>query len=207
VDDDPGVAYAVARQLERLFPKERGAVVEMVNSVTEALDCVQASLERGGPILVLSDFHLGDGLDGLELIEKVFHAAPETRLMLMSAYPRDTFDDRIEFPLVAAFLSKPFTAEALRTAVAPLLPGPPSDQHPDRTRDIGARIGEIDVSLNRAKVMLGVGRISKEGYAGLARQLKEEKGRLEAERMSIAASRGEQTQKNSPNVAAQREDP
>jgi len=112
-EDDPTSRKFVIASLERenfiVFPASSGA---------EALQVYQNIVKVD---LLLTDVRMGDGLNGLELSERIANERPETKVLVMSGFPE------IEIEAAARhlpFLSKPFTHEDLIARVREVLSKP-----------------------------------------------------------------------------------
>jgi two-component system cell cycle sensor histidine kinase/response regulator CckA len=107
---------AAVRELAAFILERDGFRVLQADGALQALQILQ----RGDRIdLLLTDIQM-EGMNGIELAQKVVCEKPETRILLMSGFPGYT-------SVVAdhgfAFLPKPFTADALVTRVhAELIP-------------------------------------------------------------------------------------
>jgi len=107
---------AAVRELAAFILEREGFSVLQANGAAQALQIFQRA-ERID--LLLSDIQM-DGMNGIELAQKVLREQPETRILLMSGFPGYT-------SVVAdhgfAFLPKPFSANALVARVhAELIP-------------------------------------------------------------------------------------
>ena len=90
---------ARAREISALVLQTEGYRVSMASNGTEALD---------------SDINMPGGIDGIQLARRVQQSLAPLRIILLSAYPQDSFTD---FPDNVAFLSKPYDRRALLNAV------------------------------------------------------------------------------------------
>lgn len=149
VDDNP-VACEVMAGLLAHMPVE----VATTQCGEAALDLIQAAAQRGEPFgLLLLDWQLGSGIDGLEVARSVraLAALEQPRMVLVTAYGRDEAARQEEAMAVDAVLSKPVhPSELMDTLVelfgAGLNPGerapaarrsPSSDSADDDTWDLG----------------------------------------------------------------------
>lgn len=112
VEDDPGVRATVRAMLEGL-----GAQITCAASAEEALGLMRAGLRFD---MLFSDVVLGGGMDGLELSRRAGEMLPAMAMLLTSGY------NEVMRPADAAegaprVLGKPFTAAALRDALAAAL--------------------------------------------------------------------------------------
>jgi hypothetical protein len=73
----------------------------------------------------------------------------------------------------------------------PVMPGAAAARSADPELErVTAELRRIDLDLKRANVMLGTGKLTREGYAAHVEELRAEKGQLEAERIRIERARG-----------------
>lgn len=109
VDDEPAALRLTARMLRSMGY----GVLEASSSPTaleritggEAIDCVLTDLTM-------------PGMSGLELAGRVAELRPGTSVVIMSGYPFDLVDPEGCCPARVLHLDKPFTMDALRSAVA-----------------------------------------------------------------------------------------
>lgn len=102
---------ARAREISALVLQTEGYSVSMASNGTEALEML--ILDPAVEMLV-SDINMPGGIDGIELARRVQQSLAPLRIILLSAYPQDSFTD---FPDNVAFLSKPYDRRALLNAV------------------------------------------------------------------------------------------
>ena len=115
VDDDSAVRAVVRRTLAH-----RGYSVLESGNGAEALGILA---DRRQPVdLVVSDVTM-PLLGGVQLLQQLSVVRPGTRALLMSGFTADALVRRGTLPAGVAFLSKPFTEEALVAAVAATLEG------------------------------------------------------------------------------------
>jgi CheY-like chemotaxis protein len=109
VDDEPNVAMVLAESLERLG---EDYIVETANSGEAAL----ARLEEQVYDLVITDYMMPD-IDGLKLAESVRGIAPDTRVVLMTAYGTSELRGTVTHQKLDGYIDKPFTMSEIRTIV------------------------------------------------------------------------------------------
>jgi two-component system, cell cycle sensor histidine kinase and response regulator CckA len=115
VEDRDDVRGLVAGMLEL----ESYRVMEFPDAA-EALHRAQSRLD---PIdLLLTDIAMPD-LNGLDLAERLRQSHPETKVLFTSGYADEVLAARGQKTLGAAFLAKPFTADALTAKVREVLGG------------------------------------------------------------------------------------
>jgi CheY-like chemotaxis protein len=102
---------ARAREISALVLQTEGYSVSMASNGTEALEMLILDPEVE---MLVSDINMPGGIDGIELARRVQQSLAPLRIILLSAYPRDSFTD---FPDNVAFLSKPYDRRALLNAV------------------------------------------------------------------------------------------
>ena len=113
VDDEIGICQNVAKILSR-----NNYDVACAASAREALDRMANELFS----LFISDVVM-PGINGLELLRQVHQAYPDTRTLMMTAYPSiDTAHKSIRLG-ASDYLPKPFTPDELRKRVAATLSG------------------------------------------------------------------------------------
>ena len=107
VDDKASMRKMLKEALEA-----QGHEVRAVGGGSEAL----VALKRQGAALVLTDLRM-PGLDGLELTREVRRLAPETAVVVMTAY--SSVDTAVEAMRLGAsnFLAKPFSLPSLKVVV------------------------------------------------------------------------------------------
>jgi signal transduction histidine kinase len=112
VEDEAGV-----RKLVRELLRRSGYAV--LDAATGA-DALALAARHAGPISVLLTDVIMPGMSGRELVERLLARRPEMRAVVMSGYT----EDEVVCEGQAAFLAKPFTAEALLGAVRAALASP-----------------------------------------------------------------------------------
>jgi len=107
-EDEAPSAAAVRAYLERL-----GHQVRLWPLPIRELDLV----EEFRPDVVLCDWLLGPGMDGVELAERLRAAAPEVRFVLMTGMPSSELEDRLTRVEVCRVVYKPLCLSDLETAL------------------------------------------------------------------------------------------
>ncbi|MFI4959434.1 MAG: response regulator [Lysobacterales bacterium] len=102
---------ARAREISALVLQTEGYRVSMASNGTEALEMLLLDPEVD---MLVSDINMPGGIDGIQLARRVQQSLAPLRIILLSAYPQDSFTD---FPDNVAFLSKPYDRRALLNAV------------------------------------------------------------------------------------------
>ena len=110
VDDEPMVRHLVRRILEPDV-----CVVIEADDGESALRLLQA--EAGAIDLVVTDLVM-PGIDGFDVVEVLSRHVPDLPVVCMTGFSGQLAPSR---PLAAPLLSKPFTPEALRGMVGPLV--------------------------------------------------------------------------------------
>jgi two-component system cell cycle sensor histidine kinase/response regulator CckA len=111
IEDDDAV-----RNLLRTLLRLAGCEVLSCRDGEEALDLMEA---RGGSLsLLISDIHLGGGMDGFAAAARLRARQPSLRALFLSGDDRE--EDAAGGP-ADHFLAKPFTPRAFADAVANLL--------------------------------------------------------------------------------------
>jgi CheY-like chemotaxis protein len=114
VDDEDIVRRFIVRVLG-----DAGYRVDEVASGAEALDAV----DRGEKFdLVVSDVRM-PGLSGPQFVEQLRRKEADMKVLYITAYSDQLFDERETLWVDEAFLEKPFTPRGIRESVALLLFG------------------------------------------------------------------------------------
>jgi CheY-like chemotaxis protein len=108
VDDESLIAMALHDQLEYLGHE----VVGTASTGPEAIALADLHL----PDLLLMDVHLGGGMDGLEVAERI-NAARPTPTVILTGFPDKMLIERGRKCNVVAHLLKPIDIDDLRQAV------------------------------------------------------------------------------------------
>lgn len=108
VDDESLIAMALHDQLEYLGHE----VVATASSAQEAI----ALAELHQPDLLVMDIHLGGGMDGLEVAERI-NAGRPVPTVILTGFPDKTLIERGRASNVVAHLLKPIDLDDLREAV------------------------------------------------------------------------------------------
>lgn len=109
VDDEPNVTAMLASSLEETIGE---CVIETAHSGDEALNKVQ----RNPYSLLITDYNM-PGMTGLDLAQAVRNIAPETQVVLMTAYGTERLRDVVDTMNLDGFISKPFTIDKIREIV------------------------------------------------------------------------------------------
>jgi CheY-like chemotaxis protein len=113
VDDEPAVGDAIKMMLQ--FD---GHAVQTANGSKEALSL----LEKGKFDLIITDYSM-PGMKGDELAAVIKKRLPHQPIIMITAYAEMLKSSSNPLPGVDFILSKPFSLEALREAIAGVLPG------------------------------------------------------------------------------------
>jgi DNA-binding NtrC family response regulator len=116
VDDEGDLAATCGRLLRR-----RGHAVILVGSRAAAL----AALADTSPALLVSDVRLPDG-DGLDVVRAAAAKSPRVPAVVMTGYASEAGRGAARTAGAAAYLPKPFTADALASLVDRVLAGGPA---------------------------------------------------------------------------------
>ncbi len=120
VEDEPAIPKLIRRTLA-------GAGYELLvaRDGDEALRV--AGQHRGVIDLLLTDIVM-PGMNGFELVKQIGRAHPETTVLFVSGYSRDSTSVRSGLRTAGrAFLLKPFTQDALLAKIKDVLQGGPDD--------------------------------------------------------------------------------
>jgi two-component system, cell cycle sensor histidine kinase and response regulator CckA len=140
VDDEDTVRHLVRRMLE----PEVCEVVEAHDGET-ALRLIQS---RAAPIdVVLTDLVM-PGIDGYDLVHVLADHRPDLPVVCMSAFARPADREQLGVP----FVPKPFTLEALRATLEPLLiRGRELRQQSQEQRAVAVNLVEAAIELQRRR--------------------------------------------------------
>jgi CheY-like chemotaxis protein len=114
VDDEPAVRSLVRRMLE-----PAGYVVEEAETPQQACAVAERNAEMD---LLVSDFRM-PGLTGGEVARRVRIAKPKVRVLFITGFADQLFDERQALWAGEAFLEKPFSTKGLLEATSLLLFG------------------------------------------------------------------------------------
>lgn len=107
VEDNPIVLYMVTEMMRRL-----GHCISTAGDGAEALvKFIQKPCE-----LVIADFEI-PGISGYQLGLKIKHRFPETKVIIMTGFSRESVAGLIAADTIDAWLFKPFKLDALKTVI------------------------------------------------------------------------------------------
>jgi CheY-like chemotaxis protein len=109
VDDEDGVLSVLKNSLRKLGEQFR------VSTASGGEDAMDMLVQRKYD-LVVTDYKMA-GMNGLELLEKVHAAHPETRVILMTAYGSAAVESEASRLQAYKYLPKPLEIEAFRSIV------------------------------------------------------------------------------------------
>jgi two-component system response regulator (stage 0 sporulation protein F) len=109
-DDDFAMRSLLTDELQ-----DEGYLVCQVDNGHEALDCLQ----RFRPDLIITDLRVPDG--GMQLVARLQAAKQDTPIILMTAFGNADTEAQARRNGAAAYFSKPFRMEELKTAIRRLL--------------------------------------------------------------------------------------
>jgi len=84
-DDDPDMQFLVPRLIRRLRPN---AIVHVAGSASEALMAIDDA-DAGDGLVVISDYDMGPGPTGTELLAEIARRHPRARRILLTGRPID----------------------------------------------------------------------------------------------------------------------
>jgi two-component system, response regulator, stage 0 sporulation protein F len=113
VDDEPDVGIILRRLLRDQLPHHEILVA------TDPTDALRRSADRSVALLI-ADVNMPD-INGIQLAAKVKVRAPETPVMLISAYPTPLLDRLVQQRGILSYLPKPFALPDLERLVAAAL--------------------------------------------------------------------------------------
>jgi two-component system response regulator PilR (NtrC family) len=114
VEDEPGIELALRGLLRR-----DGYVVSAVGSGREAFE----QIERKQFDLILTDLSLGDGVTGMDVLQRSKQANPETAVIMITAYGSEHVAEQAVRAGADAYVPKPFDNDEIREAVRRALAG------------------------------------------------------------------------------------
>ncbi|MEW6157390.1 MAG: response regulator [Verrucomicrobiota bacterium] len=117
VDDQP----LIGKYLETLL-EEQGLRTRVFQSASDALKAFSLAEEK--PELLITDYHMGDDLNGLELIEAFKRTSPAIKSFLYSGTATEEFIQSFGVQ-PDVFREKPASPEALREVIQKLVRTPP----------------------------------------------------------------------------------
>jgi CheY-like chemotaxis protein len=175
VEDDPGL-----NQLVGLLLRSEGHAVISVASGEEAL----AVLGECGRIqLLLTDFNLGSGMNGLELASRVQRDNAAVKVLLMSGTPEC---EGLAHDRGWPFLQKPFTPASLLEQVRHLAAEPLAGRRPALVEERVTRsrrvTGEGESGASRQRLPQSPGTAPRRKRPGRAGECREGRGRSPAGR-------------------------
>lgn len=100
--------------LSKLLEKAGYTVVARVSDGPGAV----AVVEDKQPDLVLMDIAMPGDWDGIEACARIKKQYPDVRVVFITAYPRDTFHDRLAGLTFDGYLTKPVRIEHVQKAIA-----------------------------------------------------------------------------------------
>jgi len=108
VDDEEDLCWLLTNALQ-----SKGYNVSSANGIIEGM----ASLNKDAPDLILLDLKLPDG-DGMDMLPEIKAAAPQTVVVIISAYGSEEKRAEAEDKGVHDFIDKPFTEERVLEVIA-----------------------------------------------------------------------------------------
>ncbi len=115
VEDEDAVRLFGARAL-----RNKGYTVLEAENGEDALDVINATEQTID--LIISDVVM-PGMDGHTLVRLVRHELPDVKVILMSGYAEDVFQDEIDRDPTIQFLPKPFSLRGLAAKVKDVMGG------------------------------------------------------------------------------------
>ena len=111
IDDEIDICYLLSGIL-----KQKNCQTHYVNNLADAV----VELKNSSPVIVFLDNHLPDGL-GIEFVDHIKKNYPATKIIMITAY--DTIADRQQAISMGVdiFIGKPFTKEAINSAMEALV--------------------------------------------------------------------------------------
>lgn len=115
VDDDPYMAKHVGHVVRMTL--RNVARVSLASSPQSAMERLAEHDPKRSRLIIVSDYNLGSGMTGLEVLEAAKRLDPTARLILMSGEHPSRFGEIRARPDLHDFLEKPFTLEAIQASL------------------------------------------------------------------------------------------
>jgi two-component system, response regulator, stage 0 sporulation protein F len=109
VEDEPDVLLIMRSLLRELTS---GFEIVTVSNGGDAM----AQINRGRIALLITDYNM-PGANGLELLRRVRAVSPDTRVIMVTAYPSSDLERQVRAAGATAFLPKPFGLDQLVEAM------------------------------------------------------------------------------------------
>ena len=157
VDDDPTNAIMIRDMLEFLGDDY---LFEIAYNGDEAL----AKVEQTSYDLVITDYFM-PGLTGMNLIDKIRHISPYTKLVLMTAEGSNRLEKVAKYLSVDQYITKPFSIKKMRDIVKLAVAQPDEEQSEDESSLLDDPISKQLKALKAKTGVRSVLLVSSEGYA------------------------------------------
>lgn len=105
VDDAKDILFLLNHTIKRLGPE-----YEVSTAVDAPMALEQAKQQKFD--LVITDYMM-TGMTGLDLIQSLRNIAPETQIVLMSAYDTSNLRDKVKAMQLDGYIGKPFTVDQI----------------------------------------------------------------------------------------------
>ncbi|RME51457.1 MAG: response regulator [Caldilineae bacterium] len=160
VDDEPSVAIMVSDGLEMLGDEYE---IDIAHNAYEALK----KLQEFPYVLVVTDYNMPE-MSGLELFQAMQHVAPETRVVLMTAYGTEKLQEQIRQLGLAGYIDKPFRIEEIREVARRAVrhttqqqADSPSPAAPQMAEEVNRCLKELQVQTGARCILL----VTSNGFA------------------------------------------
>lgn len=157
VDDDSTNAIMIRDMLEFLGDDY---LFEIAYNGDEAL----AKVEQTSYDLVITDYFM-PGLTGMNLIDKIRHISPYTKLVLMTAEGSNRLEKVAKYLSVDQYITKPFSIKKMRDIVKLAVAQPDEEQSEDESSLLDDPISKQLKALKAKTGVRSVLLVSSEGYA------------------------------------------
>lgn len=111
IDDEIDICYLLSGIL-----KQKNVQPNYVNNLANAI----IELKKNEPVIVFLDNHLPDGL-GIDFVDHIKKNYPAIKIVMITAYDTTTDRKHAISKGVDIFIGKPFTKEAINTAMDTLI--------------------------------------------------------------------------------------
>lgn len=114
VDDDEFIHRVVPSVLEPMF----GSSLQIVHALSPEAALLALEALPAGRVVVLCDYDLKAGMDGIELLSRIAGVRPDSVRILFSGHAREAFGQRLLSAPIHAFFEKPLRLQELAEPLA-----------------------------------------------------------------------------------------
>lgn len=113
VDDEEDMLWMLQRNLDNGIPNIETFTAKSGHEALDILNTTEVSL-------VITDINM-PGMSGLELLTEISGRWPETKVIIITAYPSNAFENKAKREGAVRFVEKPFDINAMRQTVEEVL--------------------------------------------------------------------------------------